>query len=121
MSDTGSMRRLDFFTITLGLLLIGPLFYGGAIALGVKAQTAGVWASTFFVVIIMGWILTYVFRVLTTNMTFNQQIQLMRGSTELYRQYLMEKGVDPDSKKAEDPVVKAGFGDWLEARGKSSS
>ena len=121
MSDTGSMRRLDFFTITFGLLLIGPLFYAGALALGVKAQTAGIWAATFFVVIILGWIFSYVFRVLTTNMTFNRQIQLMKGSTELYRQYLTEKGVDPDSKKAEAPEIKAGFSDWLEARSKSSS
>jgi hypothetical protein len=119
MSDTGSMRRLDFFTITFGLLLIGPLFYGAALALGVKAQTAGIWAATFFVVIILGWIFSYVFRVFSTNMTFNKQIQLMKGSTELYRQYLKEKGVDPDSKKAEAPEIKGGFSDWLAARSKN--
>ncbi len=119
MSDTGSMRRLDFFTITFGLLLIGPLFYGAALALGVKAQTAGIWAATFFIVIILGWIFSYMFRVLSTNMTFNKQTQLMKGSTELYRQYLTENGVDPDSKKAEAPEIKGGFSDWLEARSKN--
>jgi hypothetical protein len=69
------MRRIDVIGIGLGIFLIGGGLYIGFRLAGFDGLSAGIWSQVIFVAGILGWISTYLFRVVTSNMTYNQQLQ----------------------------------------------
>ncbi len=69
------MRRIDVLTYGLGLFVAGPVLYFLLQAVGIPALTAGIWVQTLFVIGIVAWLATYVFRVLLSKMTYNTQMQ----------------------------------------------
>ncbi|MGB0561333.1 MAG: DUF3007 family protein [Spirulinaceae cyanobacterium] len=69
------MRRIDVIGITLGVFLAGGLSYLSLRALGINSTNAGVWSQLLLVGGVLGWIATYLFRVSTQNMTYNQQLK----------------------------------------------
>jgi len=69
------MRRLDVFSIGLGVFLAGGAIYFLLQVLGVDAMNAGIWSQALLVVGLVGWVLTYLVRFATSNLTYNQQLR----------------------------------------------
>lgn len=69
------MRRLDVFLIGLSLLIGGGLVYACFQIAGMNALDAGIWAQVVLVIGLVGWLLTYLVRAVTQNMTYNQQLK----------------------------------------------
>lgn len=69
------MRRIDALAIALGVFLAGGLVYLVFQIAGIDSINAGIWTQTLLVVGLVGWSLTYLFRVGTKNMTYNQQLK----------------------------------------------
>ncbi|NJM67172.1 MAG: DUF3007 family protein [Acaryochloris sp. RU_4_1] len=78
------MRRIDAIAIGLGVFLGGGLIYVGLRVLGIEPQSAGLWSQVIFAAGLVGWVASYFLRVVTGNMTYNQQ-------REEYENALLEK------------------------------
>lgn len=69
------MRRIDVIGIGLGMFLAGGLVYLALEFAGLDSQSAGIWSQAVLVGGVVGWLLTYLFRAVTQQMTLNQQIK----------------------------------------------
>jgi Protein of unknown function (DUF3007) len=69
------MRRIDVIVVGLVVFGIGGAGYLGLQLAGLDNINAGIWSQLVLVAIILGWSFSYVFRVATKNMTYNQQRQ----------------------------------------------
>lgn len=69
------MRRIDVIGIGIGVFLLGGGLYVGFRLAGLDGLSAGVWSQVIFVAGLLGWVATYLFRVVTSNMTLNQQLK----------------------------------------------
>ncbi len=69
------MRRIDAILIALGIFLAGGIIYLIFQFLGVDSATAGIWSQVLLVLGLIGWVLTYLFRVFTNNMTYHKQVK----------------------------------------------
>ena len=69
------MRRIDVIGYGLVVFLGGGGAYLILQSVGFDTLTAGVWSQVFLIVGLLGWLFTYLFRALTHNMTYNQQLK----------------------------------------------
>ncbi|MEA5535287.1 DUF3007 family protein [Crocosphaera sp. XPORK-15E] len=69
------MRRIDVIAISLGIFVAGGVIYLFFQAVGLDNLSAGIWSQAILVAGVLGWTLTYLFRVMTKNMTYNQQLK----------------------------------------------
>ncbi|NJL52264.1 MAG: DUF3007 family protein [Hydrococcus sp. SU_1_0] len=69
------MRRIDALGIGLGVFVAAGLVYLALQLLGLDGINAGIWTQTALVVLLIGWSLTYLLRVGSKNMTYNQQLK----------------------------------------------
>ena len=69
------MRRIDAILIALGVFIAGGIIYLIFQLLGLPAQSAGIWSQVLLVLGLIGWVSTYVFRVLTNQMTYHKQVK----------------------------------------------
>ncbi len=69
------MRRIDALGIALGVFIAAGLVYVALQIFGLDGINAGIWTQTALVVVLVGWSLTYLFRVGSKNMTYNQQLK----------------------------------------------
>jgi hypothetical protein len=69
------MRRIDVIGIGLGVFLVGGGLYVAFRMAGFDDLSAGVWSQVIFVAGLLGWVATYLFRVVTSNMTYGQQLR----------------------------------------------
>jgi membrane protein implicated in regulation of membrane protease activity len=69
------MRRIDAIGIAIGFFAAGGLIYLALQFIGLDDLNAGIWSQVILVAGLVGWVLTYVFRALTKNMTYNQQLK----------------------------------------------
>ncbi|HEY9811565.1 MAG TPA: DUF3007 family protein [Halomicronema sp.] len=69
------MRRIDVIGIGLGIFVAGGLAYLVLQAAGLDSMDAGIWSQLLLVVVLIGWLLSYLFRAVTQNMTYNQQLK----------------------------------------------
>jgi hypothetical protein len=67
------MRRIDVFAIGLAIFLLGGLGYIVLQAVGLDNINAGIWSQVVLILVILGWSGTYLFRVSSKNMTYDQQ------------------------------------------------
>ncbi|MFZ9737400.1 MAG: DUF3007 family protein [Prochlorotrichaceae cyanobacterium] len=68
------MRRIDVLSITLGLFLGGGLLYLTLRAIGIEGMNAGIWTQALLILGLVGWVGTYLVRVVSQKMTLNQQL-----------------------------------------------
>ena len=68
------MRRIDVIAIGLGIFLAGGGLFVGFRLLGLDGINAGIWSQAVMVGGVVAWLLSYLFRVVTRNMTLNQQM-----------------------------------------------
>ena len=69
------MRRIDAITIAIGFFAAGGIIYILLQVAGLESLEAGIWSQALLVGGLVGWLLTYLFRVGTKNMTYNQQLK----------------------------------------------
>ena len=67
------MRRIDAIGIGLIVFALGGLLYGILKIAGVDDLNAGIWSQGIFILLILVWVSTYLFRVVRGGMTYNQQ------------------------------------------------
>lgn len=69
------MRRIDVIGIGFGIFVAGGVAYLILQQAGLDAISAGIWSQVLLVGGLMGWLVTYLARALTQNMTLNQQLK----------------------------------------------
>ncbi|PSF37620.1 DUF3007 domain-containing protein [Aphanothece hegewaldii CCALA 016] len=69
------MRRIDVIGIGLGVFVAGGLIYVVLKNTGLDGISAGIWSQVILVGGLVGWVLSYLVRVLNSKMTYNQQLQ----------------------------------------------
>ena len=69
------MRRIDVIGIGFGIFAAGGLAYLILQMAGLDNLEAGVWSQLLLVGGLVGWLLTYLFRVGNKQMTYNQQVK----------------------------------------------
>jgi hypothetical protein len=69
------MRRIDILGLGLGVFVAAGLVYLALQLFGLDSINAGIWTQAALVVLLIGWSLTYLFRVGSKNMTYNQQLK----------------------------------------------
>jgi hypothetical protein len=69
------MRRIDALGLGLGVFVAAGLVYLALQLFGLDGINAGIWTQAALVVLLVGWSLTYLFRVGNKNMTYNQQLK----------------------------------------------
>ncbi len=67
------MRRIDAIGITFGIFLAGGALYLLFTVAGFDATNAGIWSQAVFLLGLLGWVSTYLFRAATQNMSYMQQ------------------------------------------------
>lgn len=69
------MRRIDAILIAFAVFVAGGIIYIIFQYLGFDAYDAGIWCQVLLVLGLIGWVVTYLFRVFTNNMTYHKQIK----------------------------------------------
>lgn len=69
------MRRIDVIGIGLGVFVAGGGLYLIFSLAGLDGISAGIWSQVIFTGGLLGWVSTYLTRVLSKKMTYNQQLQ----------------------------------------------
>jgi Protein of unknown function (DUF3007) len=69
------MRRIDVIYIGLGVFVAGGLIYLLFQSFGMDNINAGIWSQVLLVVGLLVWVVTYLTRALTQNMTYNRQLK----------------------------------------------
>lgn len=69
------MRRIDVIGIGVAVLAAGGIVYLLFGLAGLDDVSAGIWSQAVLVGGLVLWVLTYLFRVLTQKMTYNQQLK----------------------------------------------
>lgn len=69
------MRRIEVIGIGIGIFTAGGILYFILQVVGVNGVEAGIWTQAVLVGGLVGWLLTYLFRVTNSNMTYNQQLK----------------------------------------------
>ncbi len=67
------LTRANILIIGALVLLVAPLGFEGFKLLGFEGASAGIAAEAVLVLLVLVWIGSYLFRVVTGNMTFSQQ------------------------------------------------
>ncbi|NJR52273.1 MAG: DUF3007 family protein [Leptolyngbyaceae cyanobacterium CSU_1_3] len=104
------MRRIDVVGITVGLFVVGGLAYLLLETIGLDSMSAGIWSQVLLVGALIVWLVTYLTRVLSQNMTYNQQLEdyreavLKKRFEELTPEELakLQAEVEADRQKAGD-------------------
>ena len=69
------MRRIDVIGFGFAVFLVGGGAYLVLQLVGLDSLSAGVWSQVLLIVGLVSWVATYLFRALTQNMTYNQQLK----------------------------------------------
>jgi hypothetical protein len=69
------MRRIDVITITLGVFVAGGIIYLILQQTGLDSLSAGIWSQVILVGGLLGWVISYLWRVVNSKMTYNQQVK----------------------------------------------
>ncbi|HEY9665249.1 MAG TPA: DUF3007 family protein [Coleofasciculaceae cyanobacterium] len=99
------MRRIDAIAIAIGVFAAGGIIYLLLQLAGLDSQQAGIWSQAVLVSSLVIWLLTYLFRVGTKNMTYNQQLKdykdavLQKRLEEMTPEQLAELQTEIDQEK----------------------
>ena len=69
------MRRIDAIAIGIGIFASGGILYLVLQWAGLEGVNAGIWSQAILVAGLVGWLLSYLFRALSKNMTYHQQVK----------------------------------------------
>ncbi|MCL2933175.1 MAG: DUF3007 family protein [Trichodesmium sp. MAG_R03] len=69
------MRRIDAIGISIGIFVGAGLLYLVLQVVGINSINAGIWTQAVLVGGLVVWLMTYLFRVTNSDMTYNQQLK----------------------------------------------
>ena len=69
------MRRIDVLGVGLGAFAAGGILYLLFKGAGLDTFSAGIWSQVIFLGGLLGWVATYLGRVVTQSMTYNPQLK----------------------------------------------
>ena len=69
------MRRIDVIGVGLGVFIAGGGLYLVLSLAGLDSLSAGIWSQVIFTGGLLGWVATYLTRVFSKKMTYNQQLK----------------------------------------------
>ena len=69
------MRRIDAIGISLGMFVAGGLAYLILQWVGLDSMNAGIWSQVLLVSALVVWMFSYLTRVLSKDMTYDQQLR----------------------------------------------
>jgi len=69
------MRRIDAIGISLGMFVAGGLAYLILQWVGLDSMNAGIWSQVILVSALVVWVFSYLTRVLSKDMTYDQQLR----------------------------------------------
>jgi Protein of unknown function (DUF3007) len=69
------MRRIDVIGIGFGIFAAGGVSYLVLQKAGLDSISAGIWSQVLLTGGVIGWLVTYLIRAMTHNMTLNQQMK----------------------------------------------
>ena len=69
------MRRIDVIGIGIGIFVAGGVLYLALQKAGLDSINAGIWSQVVLTGAVIGWLVTYLVRAMTHNMTLNQQLK----------------------------------------------
>ncbi|MGD1953616.1 MAG: DUF3007 family protein [Leptolyngbyaceae cyanobacterium] len=69
------MRRIDVIGVGLGVFITGGGLYLIFSLAGLDGISAGIWSQVIFTGGLLGWVVTYLTRVFSQKMTYNQQLK----------------------------------------------
>jgi hypothetical protein len=69
------MRRIDVIYIGIAVFVAGGGLYLLLQRFGLDNLDAGIWSQVILVMGLLGWVLTYLVRAVTHNMTYNRQLK----------------------------------------------
>ncbi len=101
------MRRLDIIIIGIGIFALGGLAYILLQIAGIDSLRAGIWSQAILIGGVFVWLLTYLLRVFTHNMTYNQQLKdyeeavIDKRLTEMTPEELAELQAEVEREKQE--------------------
>ena len=99
------MRRIDVLGIGRGVFLTGGGLYLALSLAGLDGISAGIWSQVIFVGGLLGWVLTYLTRVFSQKMTYNQQLKdyedavLQKRLDEMSEEELAQLQAELDAEK----------------------
>ncbi|MCL1463022.1 DUF3007 family protein [Argonema galeatum] len=100
------MRRIDVIGIGLGVFAAGGIAYLVLQVAGLDSVQAGIWSQVLLIGGLIGWLLTYLFRAGTKQMTYNQQLKdyeeavLQKRLEELTPEELAKMQTEIEQKKS---------------------
>jgi hypothetical protein len=68
------MRRIDVLGIGLIVFVVGGLLYVVLRQIGLDNFDAGIWSQGIFLLGLLGWVLSYLFRAVSGKMTYHKQL-----------------------------------------------
>ncbi len=104
------MRRIDAIGITFGIFLAGGALYLLFAVAGVDTTNAGIWSQAVFLLGLLGWVSTYLFRAATQNMSYMQQRKdydeavLKKRLEEMSEEELEQLQAEVEAAQAKDPA-----------------
>ncbi|NEQ55733.1 MAG: DUF3007 family protein [Leptolyngbya sp. SIO3F4] len=99
------MRRIDVIGIGLGVFVAGGSLYLLLSLAGLDGISAGIWSQVIFVGGLLGWVTTYLTRVFSKQMTYNQQLKdyedavLQKRLDEMSDEELIQLQAELDAEK----------------------
>jgi Protein of unknown function (DUF3007) len=69
------MRRIDVIAIGVAVFAVGGVGYLALKLAGIDNINAGIWSQLILIAIVIAWTGSYIFRVATKQMTYNQQLK----------------------------------------------
>ena len=100
------MTRARVIQLGLIFLLLGGLGYLGFLGFGLDEFSAGIATQGVLVLLILGWIGTYFFRVFTGNMTFNEQRKRYRKNYDQIMEKKLQKKFESLSEQDQINLIK---------------
>ena len=88
------MTKGNVLQLGLLLFLLGPIGYLAFSTIGFNNLRAGIASEVLLIVVLLGWVLSYFFRVLSGKMTFMEQRKRYRKQYELITDKKLEEKFD---------------------------
>lgn len=98
------MRRIDAIAITFGVFMAGGALYVLFKFAGLDATNAGIWSQVVFLMGLLGWVSTYLFRAATKNMSYMQQL---KNYEEAVMQKRLEEMSEAELQQLQDEITQA--------------
>ena len=101
-----SLTRAKVIQIGFSILILGGFGYGSLRLIGFDGLPAGIAAEALLLFLILGWTASYLFRVVTGNMTFMEQRRRYRQAYEAMTDAELQAAFEGMSQEEKEQLMK---------------